>query len=69
MWIPWLPGGNTCTKETLQVLAADKQRVLTPEYALPLMRVVGLNTSVLKRTLMPEGFFPFQWGNSAISEG
>lgn len=44
------------------MLAGDKQRILTPEPALPLMRVVGLNTSVLKRTLVPEVYF-------CISEG
>lgn len=51
------------------MLAGDKQRVLTPELALPVMRVVGLNASVPKRTLVPEVFFPFQQGNSEISEG
>lgn len=57
-----LVGQNTCTKETLQVLAGDMQRILAPELALPLMRVVGLNTSVLKRTLVPEVYFHFSRG-------
>lgn len=44
------------------MLAGDMQRILAPELALPLMRVVGLNTSVLKRTLVPEVYFHFSRG-------